>query len=356
MLYLKPKAVGENMSKRKTKQRKKYTAILLLLLFIGSIGSFIYITKKNENLDFLITNQKKEEQRKKEEEEQLAREQQEKYNACIIKPYEEGELTEELQNKKQEVNNFIVKNNYKASVYYEDITTGFTYTYKQATVYYGASLIKLVDALYLINKAIAGEIDLDTETVTYTSEYKKAFSSGMSSHNYGDKVTLRELITHAISVSDNSAHMMLYDYIGRENLKNFGISLGSKTILTTGTDKFGNQTAEDTNIYLKEAYKIISENEEYGSFLKEIMDNDVRNSFNTDTIKIYHKYGACDPYYYHDIGLSLENHPYAISILTLHENSNYKEVVQNIHSKIIELQNLFYETREKTCHLEIYGN
>ena len=344
------------MAKRKKKKRiiKIVRLFLIALIFLIISVTFIRIFKEKDNIKLPFINEK-EKREQEEREEALRKQKEEEYNTCVNKPYADTELTEELQNKKQEVNNLIVKNNYKASVYYEDITTGFTYTYNAKTVYYGASLIKLVDALYLINKAIEGSIDLDTETMTYTAEYKKAFSSGMSSHNYGDKVTLRELITHAISVSDNTAHMMLYDYIGRENLRVFGMSLGAKAILPTGSDKFGNQTAEDTNLYLKEAYRIITENEEYGSFLKEIMDNNVRNSFNTDTIRIYHKYGACDPYYYHDIGLSLETHPYAISILTLHENSNYKEVVQNIHAKIIELQDLFYETRESNCHVEIYG-
>ncbi len=342
------------MSKRKKKIKLKRSILFLGVLLLIS-GSYFYFTKKEEGLEFPILHEK-EKREQQEREEAEAREKQEAYNTCINKPFEETELTEELASLKQAINRTINNNQYKVSVYYEDLTTGFTYTYKPQTVYYGASLIKLVDALYLINKAIDGSIDLDTETIVYTTEYKKAFSSGMKTHNYGEAISLRNLISYAISVSDNSAHIMLYDYIGRENLKAYGQSLGAKNILTSGTDKFGNQTAEDTNLYLKEAYRIIKENEEFGPFLKGIMDNNVRNSFNTDTIKIYHKYGACDPYYYHDIGLNLGSHPYAISILTLHENSNYKEVVQTIHEKIIELQNLFYATRENNCHLEVYGN
>ena len=146
---------------------------------------------------------------------------------------------------------------------------------------------------------------------------------------------------------------MGYVYIGNENLKVYGQSLGGKYIMT-GTDTFGNQSASDTNLYLKEAYRIIINNDEYGSYLKMIMDNNVRNSFNTDTIKIYHKYGAYD-IYYHDIGLSLDEHPYAISIFTLHEDKNYKEVVQSIHAKIRELQDLFYTARENVCHKIVYG-
>jgi len=248
----------------------------------------------------------------------------------------------------------IVDNNYKTSVYYEDITTGFNYKYNETKVYYGCSLIKLVDALYLIDKATSGEIDLDEVKLVYEAKYKYAYSSGMATRTIGEEVSLKDLITYAISVSDNSAHQMLIDYIGFSNLKQYGQSLGAKVILTGG-DNFGNQTAEDTNIYLKKAYDIINNNEQYGEFLKSIMDNNDRNAFNTDSIKIYHKYGSYDVYY-HDIGLSLDSNPYAISIFTLHEKTNYTEVVQNIHSKIRELHDLFYETRDNSCRLSVYGS
>ncbi len=338
--------------KKKIKLKKGFQLGCIVILVLLS---YMYFTKQEDGIDLpLFHENEKKEQKEKEERERIEKEN--AYNACINKPFSEEELTEELASKKQVINSTINNNHYKVSVYYEDIKTGFTYTYKPETVYYGASLIKLVDALYLINQAMDGNIDLEKETIVYKEEYKKAYSSGMKMHQFGEAVSLKNLILYAISVSDNSAHMMLYDYIGREKLRAFGQSLGAKNILTAGTDKFGNQSAKDTNLYLKEAYRIITENEEYGPFLKEIMDNNVRNSFNTQGIKIYHKYGACDPYYYHDIGLNLEEHPYAISILTLHENSNYQEVVQNIHQQIIELQNLFYQTRENNCHVEIYGN
>ncbi len=335
---------------KRLKKSKHNVRIFCLFLLLVFVFFSVFYDKDTNEIPFLLNTKVKEE---KEREEALKRQKLEDYSTCLNKEYSSEELTEEIISKKQEVDNLIVRNKYKASVYFEDINTGFIYTYQPNTSYYGASLIKLVDALYLINKAIDGKINLDTETVIYTEAYKKAYSSGMATHKYGDAVSLRDLITYAVAVSDNSAHMMLYDYIGRENLKAYGQSLGAKYIMT-GSDTFGNQSAADTNLYLKEAYRIITENEEYGSFLKIIMDNNVRNSFNTNTIKIYHKYGAYD-IYYHDIGLSLEEHPYAISIFTLHENKNYKEVVQNIHTKVRELQDLFYTVRENTCRIEIYG-
>lgn len=298
--------------------------------------------------------EKIEEIQKPNEEEKKKQEQEKAYQTCINKPFVENEFPQSVADKMAETTYLITSNAYQASVYYEDLNTGFYFIYKPDQVYYGCSLIKLVDALYLINKAIAGEINLDTETVVYTANYKAGFSSGMATRKIGEAVSLRDLITYAISVSDNSAHLMLIDYIGFDTLKTYGQSLGAKVILTGG-DKYGNQTARDTNIYLKEAYRIITTNEEYGPFLKNIMDNDERNAFNTEEVRIYHKYGSFANNY-HDIGLSLEEYPYAISILTLHENNNYLKVVQGIHAKIRETHNAFHTYREESCHQEVYGN
>ncbi len=342
------KWVNKMAKKRKKKNLKNLIGLFLLVLL--ALGGYCYYQKYKETQNLLFW----ENERKKEEDERIKKEQQEKeYQKCLTKTFTEEELTESLKTEANEITKYITKNNYQVSVLFEDLTTHYQYSYQPSKVYYGCSLIKIVDALYLINKAIAGEIDLDKETVTYLAKYKVGYSSGMAKRTIGEKVTLRDLITYAITVSDNTAHLMLIDYIGFSNLKAYGESLGAKVILTGG-DNFGNQTAEDTTIYLKEAYKIITENEEYGPFLKSIMDNNVRNAYNTDTIKIYHKYGSYANYY-HDIGLSLEQRPYAISILTLHENSGYKQIIQSIHEKIRTLQTNFYKNRETVCHNEIYG-
>ncbi len=345
------------MTRRKRKKGIRIGRLLLLLIVITGI---IYIAKEavfysKDFKNFFFNNEKSEENPKSNDKDKdNDKELQNNYEACLNEPYSEDEINYKLQAKIEEIDNLIA-NNYKASVYFEDLKLGFTYTYKPEEVYYGCSLIKLVDAIYLINKATVSDnkIDLDKVTIKYDSKYVMAYSDGLKRHKIGDDISLRNLIKYAISVSDNSAHMMLINYIGFNNLKEYGKSLGGKVILTGG-DNFGNQTAEDTNNYLKEAYRIITKNEEYGQFLKEIMDNDERNAFNTDDIRIYHKYGSYGDNF-HDIGLSLEEHPYAISILTLHEKSNYTEVIQTIHTKIRELRDLFYENRENNCYNIIYN-
>lgn len=365
---------------KKKRKLKKWVWVLAIIL-VGTSYGIYYLTLSNN-----VLKEEKEARRVAEEESKKAYEEKKRkekaYDACLISPYKEEEKTEELTKAYNEVDNLIKQNNYRASVYFENLETGLTYTYDADKVYYGCSLIKLVDALYLINAAsgnkslsnnlefaeqnniasessnlnyaVSKKLDLDEIKLVYEYKYVAGYSSGLAKHKIGDEVSLRDLITYAISVSDNSAHLMLIDFIGFNNLKNYGNSLGGKVILTGG-DKFGNQTARDTNIYLKEAYKIISEDKEYGPFLLNIMDNNDHNAFNKEGIKIYHKYGSWD-IYFHDIGLNLEGSPYAISIFTTHAYSNYTEVIQNIHDKVRKLNDTFIKYRENKCYEEIYNS
>lgn len=109
----------------------------------------------------------KEEQRilqEKLERERIEKELKEKYEKCLItKPEEEIDLSE----KEAEINSLLKK--YTISVYYEDLTFNKTFTYNKDKVYYGASLIKLVDALYLYDN----EVNIDN-TMTYKKKLQKS--------------------------------------------------------------------------------------------------------------------------------------------------------------------------------------
>lgn len=285
----------------------------------------------------------------------IASEKKKAYESCLLKSFSQDELDDTLNNKIFEVSEYI-RNNYYASVVYEDVLTGFSFKYNEDVVYYGASLIKIVEAEYLLDKAINGEIDIN-DTIKYTSNYIASYSEGMSKRMVGEEVSIKDLISYALIYSDNTAHLMLSDYIGRNNLREYGRKLGAKNILIGG-DTYGNQSASDTNIYLHHAYEIINSNNEYGQLLKKYMMNTFYNSLyltSEEENNVAHKYGWYSTYY-HDIGIVYESNPYYISILTNHGKGDYAVVVRDIHKKINELHHLFYEERKKRCNLEIYGN
>lgn len=276
------------------------------------------------------------------------------YNDCIQRPLTEEEITAELKEAEESITSYLAKN-YKVSIMYEDLSTSFSYSYQPSTVYYAASTIKSLDALYIYTKAAEGSLDLD-ETMVYSSKYKWSSSKEMSKLSFGTKVTLRDLVKYAITVSDNSAHQMLVSYIGRSNLKEFGNSLGAKNTLV-GADNFGNITVSDALIYMKAIYTFIENNASLGEELKSYFVSAEQNDLELPELGIQaaHKYGQYSSYY-HDIGIVYDTHPYVVAILTLEGSSNYENKVKDIHSRIYELHTLYYETRENLCKTEVYGN
>lgn len=343
------------MTKRKKRRKLKVkNLIIIILLFFVIILGVKYGVKSLKKVSKVVENKVtgvSEADKKKEEEQKklLA------YNECVIKKYSEEELNDDLKNKIDETTNFI-KNNYYASFLYEDINTGLTLKLGEDNIYYGASLIKLVEAEYLIDKADSGEIDLN-EKLVYAAKYKAGFSDGMKNKKIGEEVSLQELMSYAIMYSDNSAHFMISDYIGVSNLKEYGKKMGAKNILNGG-DTFGSQSPSDTNIYLHHAYEIIESGSENGKLLKQYMMNTEVNALNLmgdENNNVAHKYGQYGSVY-HDIGIVYEEYPYYISILTNHGAGNYTIKVNEIHKKINEFHNYFYDYRKNSCHLEIYGS
>lgn len=231
-------------------------------------------------------------------------------------------------------------------LYYTDIKNQYSITLHETTNFYGASLIKLLDATYFLRKAMNNEVNLD-EKIVYQSKHISDYSLGMENYQIGDEIPIRELIKYAISYSDNTAHEMLYEFIGLDNLKQYARSLGI-TLTIDEKEHFGYMTADGTNKMLEEAYNIISSNTEFGELLSLAMDNDYYNSLNFSEVRFQHKYG----YYasaYNDIGIYNTENPYFISILTPYGYQDYQEKVQTISQKIYDIYLANEKEKEAYC-------
>lgn len=275
-----------------------------------------------------------------------------KFLNCMKRNYQNSDRSNELIAKEQEVTEYI-KNKYDASFIYQDVQTGYSFGYNSAETYYAASTIKLLDALYVYSKAAIGAIDLDA-TITYTEKYATESSLGLDNYNYGDEISIRDLVKYAVSVSDNSAHLMLVSYIGKNKIKDFGNELGA-TYTMVGSDTFGDINCLDAIVYLKALNDFINTNPIYANELKELFINSDDNYLNIgDEIVAIHKYGHYERNY-HSIGIVCDKNPYMIAILT-HEgfNKDIEGMIRDINKKIYELHNLYYELRDTTCYAESY--
>jgi len=335
----------KSVRRKTTFKRLVFSTLCLLIPCFISFG-IDYSKKTNESYSIL-------EEISAENAKKIEEEKQQQFNACLSREYSESEETEEILNKKNELTEYL--KNYNLSVGYKDLTYGYSFYDNKDAIYYAASTIKSLDALYIYTKAAAGEIDLDS-TLTYTSSVRMGSSIATEKLRYGTKISLRDLVKYTITVSDNSAHNMLLNYIGKNNLREFGESLGATTTLTEW-DIFGNINVNDAMIYMDAIYKFTKENGELGqelaSYFIESEDNNLK--FEDLGINALVKYGNYD-IFYHNIGVVDSTHPYLLVILTKIGQNNGREVMPVIRDKVMEIHNLYYSNRQSQCILDVYGN
>ena len=335
-----------NQELKKEPKKKKIEKLWILFVLFGLIA-LIFFIQSDAEVDY-IGEEKKNAEKVIDERPQL-------YDACLTEPLSVEDTSLEIESYIEELNQYI-KANYRASIMNEDLTLGYSYSYNIEPVYYAASTIKSLDALYIYTKAALGEINLD-DTMTYTSKFKWGSSSAMKNHKYGDEVSLRNLVKYAVTVSDNSAHQMLVSYIGFSNLKEFGKSLGAQYTLYGG-DNFGSITVSDGLVYMKAINDFINNNGELGLELKSYFVAAEQNDLKIDefNIEAAHKYGQYDKYY-HDIGIVYDEDPYVIAILTNEGNkTNFEEIVKDINEHVYKLHRMYNDNREDVCYLRVYGS
>lgn len=324
----------------KTKKSFLYLKILLAISLLLSIIFFIYVTYESINQNKIIQNNLF----KIEEQERLNHE----YQTCI-ETKQDDIKTEQIEEYEKELEFYLKK--YNVSIYYENINLGYNFSYNETKVYYAASVIKMLDALYIYDEARLGKIDLNT-TIKYTRKYLISDSDGVKTHKLNDDISLKDLVSYAILYSDNAAHAMLIDYIGFDNLKKYGNDLGAKYTLY-GTDTFGSINTTDAKIYLNHLYDFLKTNDEYTDQLKKYFINSKHNNLSLKGIDAATKYGYYGAYF-HNIGIVFDDSPYIVAILTTEASGNFDNKVKDINAKIYELHRLYYANHISTCYDNVY--
>ena len=330
--------------------------ILLIILFV--IGTIFGVSKIGNELSEYSARKEADrrvnDEKKRLEAEARAEElrKEKLYNDCLGRTMTDADLTQDIVVAQNTLKDYI-KENYNASVSYEDLTYGYSFNYNENTVYYAASTIKALGALYIYSNAADGKINLD-DTITYTSKYKVSYSTGVSKHKLGSKIKIRDLVKYSIIYSDNSAHQMLISYIGKNKLKEFGKSLGAKNTLNGG-DNFGNTSSSDGLIYMKAVNAFIESNAELGKELKSYFVESMQNEISVNNLVVAHKYGLYKKNY-HNMGIVYDESTYVISIMTLEGNKNKAGAIKDISQKVYDLHNLYKTNRVNVCKSEVYGN
>lgn len=200
-------------------------------------------------------------------------------------------------------------NAYDISIGYININSNFIFLYNEDKVYFGASLIKTLDAMYIYENNLTNS-------------------------------ELREKVKLAISKSDNSAHSYIVNKVGFENIKDYAVKIGGNNL--TCHNYFCNTTVTDQLTYLSHLYKLIKNNS-YGEELKSYFVNDYGNYLSFDySFRNLHKYGNSNDYF-HDVGIFDTDNPYIVVILTKEKsNGEYyvADLIRSISKEINDLNNL----------------
>lgn len=328
------------MARKKRKLKKNVNKILILLLIIITviIGYRVVMINKNSLFQEIT-------QESKEKKDKLYTE----YTNCLTGKYEEDELNETLQAKIDELSSLLSK--YSISIGYEDIMTGFNYSYNSKVIYYAASTVKMLDAIYILEKYLNEEIDIN-EKVQFKSIYNIPNSPFLNKQQVGSYISIKDLLKNAIMLSDNGAHIMLYDYFGYNNLKSYANALGATNALVG--DQYGSISVIDALIYTKKLYELINKDEELGEEVKNWFIESDENYVKTDTIPAAIKYGGYNEYF-HNIGIVYATNPYYLVILSTNGNGKSNDMIKEITAKVTELHDLFYSNRQEYCTFKVYN-
>lgn len=111
------------------------------------------------------------------------------------------------------------------SYYYEDLVTGAVETFEAERPLVAASLIKLPILAEAMRQMETGEANPD-ERFVVTGEQKMPSCGAISYMHDGLAVTLMDLVTLMIILSDNTATNLLIDRLGMENVNRTAGALG----------------------------------------------------------------------------------------------------------------------------------
>ena len=256
------------------------------------------------------------------------------------------ELPESVNNIVNEINDYYKKNDKYFAFKYVDIETGYSVSVNEHGSVSAASTIKAPAAIYLWEQARDNKINLN-EQITYEENH---YDNGCGVIQYkpiGTTYPTKELLNLSITISDNVAYNMLMSKYGRKNMMEFWKSKGTEEIYTKET--WGNITAYDASIYMKELYNFYKEGNEYS----EAAMNDFINS-NKKFIKspnnktIANKAGWFHDTK-HDVGIILDDKPYILIALSNLGSTYNGSYFKDVSDMAYRLHTEYWNYRNSKC-------
>lgn len=219
------------------------------------------------------------------------------------------------------------------AIYYENITTGYKYSYNGDKVFDSASVMKapyITAVLKAYTDYKNGDIKPDGKDERYSSEklaemfdFERVIvldeentnvkgSGVLKDKPLGTEVTFDELFTYSLKNSDNIAFRILKKNFTNKWYYNLVRENGVKSPLTYEM----NLTANEAGKLFKEIYYFTLENEEYGEMVKAALADSAHTVLSKNVLpNSIHKYGW-DENAYHDAAIVYGEKPYIAIVFT----------------------------------------
>lgn len=247
----------------------------------------------------------------------------------------------------------------RISLYYQDITHGYTYSYNDGEVFYTASLLKAPFALSLLQAATAEleamESDSDTtgtspehvynfdEVYTYIKSDAQSGSGIIVKEPEGTQYTYMQLIELMLTHSDNVAFDQLKKKYGTAEFRTLASKLGT----TAMRKDLATMTASDGGKVMAAIYEFMQSDSPYAKFMYDAMTKSIHRVMIPAAAPgktVAHKYGW-DIGAYHDMGIVFDKNPYVVVILTDLEQGGTEvdEYIREILKLVGRLHDNFYK-------------
>lgn len=237
------------------------------------------------------------------------------------------------------------KEPYVSSFVLYDINSEAMICYNEERYYPVASTVKAPFVMSCLWQIEEGTHSLE-DTMEYTKEYSVRGDGVIKKEDIGTVFTVKELMEHAILISDDIGYLMLQGKFGYKNYNQFLRESGNKVTIDGESIKWGQTSAMDSLRNWKEVYRYINSDSENAAFFAELIKNTnksfVRNVLGDEYV-VYNKmgwvYGQCC----HDHAIVMDEQPYLMVIMTMGnartENQKFMEelavILNGVHEEMV---------------------
>ena len=222
-----------------------------------------------------------------------------------------------------EDDNVIEPRKKSVSIYFYDINSGFEYVLNPGAHYPIASTVKIPFCTLIYERIAAGELDPET-VLTYEERHFFEGTGEIVLGDFGQEYTVSQLLSLAITISDNVAYEMLRDVLNWDDFSQYLAENGCthEQDIRRYKQKI---CSESAGAYGRILARFLRSDSEYAEVFKTDLSN-TRLKMLVSDYPIYRKYGWAG-YSFHDIAYVDAPRPYILAVLSNLENEENADLV-----------------------------